>query len=639
MLYNLRVCIHPDSWEQQIEDLVWTCNYAGIDEVLLCEQPYRLAPILQPLSYHRKMKNVYAEILPLLQQEGIRTSMYIKASVGHGCNCSIDPQIPFRKFVGSSLVPSTYVPCLLDPQWQDYLAQVFGEYAKLGFAKIFIDDDFRSINSDGGQIGCFCPLHAQKVSQRLGTTIDSEALLASVLGNDEESLKVRKAWLDENYRGQFEAITKFAQAIHQESPETLFGLMNSGVEADALQGRKIRELLQAAAGGNRPLSRPPGGAYQDTYKEGIVGMQIRTAKAMALQGKDVYYLSEVENFPRNIFCKSKTILDLQMSIHAFLGVSELSLNIFDHYQTPSKYSREYLDLLKEKKEKYIGFKQLTEGKELLGVGFPWHEEICYHLQNRSGSAGEIGFRHQLDSSFLGMGLPVQYTVGKLNCLEGDLVLCYSDQELLEFLQGGLLIDRIAAKNLCDRGFSEFLGASFQEQYRAPCYESFANEDFNPAYLDQYTPIFNGKDGAASAYLFSPAADAIAASWLLDLDKKRIAPGTILYENKLGGRVCTFAAPALVGDNWNIKCRQEQLQRIISWLGKSNFPLLLENGVNVAPFLYYGNRQWVLVLVNTGFDLQTVEFAGSLAPALPERVELAPFELKYFLGEGKPWVGL
>jgi hypothetical protein len=631
MLYNLRVCIHPDSWEQQIDDLLWACSYAGIEEVLLCEQPYHVAPVLQPFEYHQKMKKAYSEVIPLLQKRGIRTSMYIKASVGHGCNCKVNLKFPFQKFMGHLLKASAFEPCLLDPAWQDYMAKVLGEYAKLGFEKIMIDDDFRSVNRSGGQVGCFCALHAQKVSELLGMAIDSEQLLAHVVRNDEKSLRVRKAWLDLNYAGQLAAITKFARAIHAESPKTLFGLMNSGVGSDAMQGRKIKELLRAAAGENKPLSRPAGGAYQDTAKDGIVEMHTRTAQSMVNQGDNVYYVSEVENFPRNIFSKSRTLLDLHLSIHALLGVSELTLNIFDHYQTPIKYSMEYLDLLKENKAKYTELNSLTKGKKLAGIGFPWHEEICYRLKNRNNSPKEIGFWQKLDTSFLRMGLPVQYTKGELNCLEGDLVLCYSDKELEELLSGGLLLDRIAAENLCERGFADCIGTNFKEQYLAPCYERFSSKTFNPKYHNQYTPIFNGEDGALSASLFSAEAGATFASELLDIDKKRIGPGTILYENKLGGRICTFATPFLEGNNWNIKCRQEQLQKIISWLTCGNYPLILENCVNVMPLLYRGDLKSLLVLVNTGFDPQWVELAGAIAASLPKKqVELAPFELKYFL---------
>ena len=77
MKYNLRVCIHPDSWEKQMEDLIWACKYANIEEVLLCEHPYEIAPIIQPLSYHKRMKEVFLEVVPILQEDGISSSFYI----------------------------------------------------------------------------------------------------------------------------------------------------------------------------------------------------------------------------------------------------------------------------------------------------------------------------------------------------------------------------------------------------------------------------------------------------------------------------------------------------------------------------------------------------------------------------------
>ncbi|NLC44194.1 MAG: hypothetical protein GX783_07915, partial [Clostridiales bacterium] len=270
MKYNLRVCIHPDSWEKQMEDLIWACKYANIEEVLLCEHPYEIAPIIQPLSYHQKMRDVLLEVVPILEKNGISCSFYIKASVGHGDRFNVDElSFPFQKFTGVSLKESHHTPCVLDEDWQQYIVQVMSEYAKCNFDKIMIDDDFNSVNHDTGPTGCFCSLHAKKVSEAMGIEIDTEKLFYHVTHNDDFSMKVREAWLNQTYKGQLEAISAMEKGIHEINPKTLFGMMNSSSSAHAMQGRNMRELLEAAAGENNPpLSRPGGWAYSATFHDG-----------------------------------------------------------------------------------------------------------------------------------------------------------------------------------------------------------------------------------------------------------------------------------------------------------------------------------------------------------------------------------
>ncbi|NLB43050.1 MAG: hypothetical protein GX815_12515, partial [Clostridiales bacterium] len=478
------------------------------------------------------------------------------------------------------------------------------EYAKCNFDKIMIDDDFNSVNHDTGPTGCFCSLHAKKVSEAMGIEIDTEKLFYHVTHNDDLSMKVREAWLNQTYKGQLEAISAMEKGIHEINPNTLFGMMNSSSSAHAMQGRNMRELLEAAAGENNPpLSRPGGWAYSDTFHDGIVGMHRNTAQCIAAQGDGVIYLSEVENFPRNIFSKSKKLLDLHMSIHSLTGVSELTLNIFDHFQTPIRYSMEYLDVLKDNKAKYDELESLRKGKELQGIGFPWKEDISYKLINRKNSPSEVGYRHQLDVPFQRMGFPVQYTEGSINCLEGDLVNCYSDEELEGMLAKGLILDRLAARNLCERGFGELIGVDFVEELKTPCFEIFDNEDYNKNYINQYTAILNGSDGSISAYKFSPLKDAIAASQIMDKEKSIVSPGTILFTNKLGGKICVFALPYDEGVNWNNKPRQEQLQNIIKWITDNQYSVIVEDSVNVMPLHYGGANGDLLAIVNTGFDEQ------------------------------------
>lgn len=83
-----------------------------------------------------------------------------------------------------------------------------------------------------------------------------------------------------------------------------------------------------------PLSRPAGLPTATPFTNGIAAIYQTTAQSMAVQGRDTYYISEVENFPRTLYSKSCRVTHLQVALHTFAGVKELSLNLFDHYDTP-----------------------------------------------------------------------------------------------------------------------------------------------------------------------------------------------------------------------------------------------------------------------------------------------------------------
>ena len=386
--------------------------------------------------------------------------------------------------------------------------------------------------------------------------------------------------------------------------------------------RKVLSFHPFAAGsvsekGCQPLlSRPAGSAYGDTFHDGVASICQVTAQSMAAQGQGTYYVSEVENFPRTIYSKSCRITHLQMALHTFTGVKELTLNLFDHYDTPFSTAQEYLDLLRSQKPVYDRIQELIRDKEPAGVVFPWKREISAHLTNPSGSLEGLVHRKVLPSLFAILGVPVKFSDGdqlctdapdRLFCLEGDEPLCYTREELTGLLSGGhgLLLDRTAAAHLCEMGLAELIGVSCPRPVEYACYERMDDPDFTAPYAGQTMPAWLAPPGNTldAPLHFSPAPGARVVGQLLDRDKQPFAPATILYENPLGGRVAVFAAPVSPAQNWLYKCRSTQLRRIVAWLGRNALPCVTDGTVNVIPLVRRNPKtgEIFLCLVNAGLD--------------------------------------
>lgn len=621
MKYYLRVGIHADCYEQQTEDIIWACKYAHIEEVLLCEAAYVVRAVAHGLSYHKKMADIFAIVTKKLKQNGIACSMYVKSIVGHE-DGKIAPEdvLPFEKFVGHSLTPSYTEPCILGEAWQDYAAQVLAEYAKCGFKRMMLDDDFRSTSHAAGQRGCFCPIHAQKTSALIGREVTGEDLLNSILYDDEENMRVRHAWLDANQEGELLALAKMEQAVHAVDPKVQLGLMNSGVHQHAYEGRDMERMLKTMAGENvRPLSRPPSFAYTDNLKFEIVGIYSHAAYCIQNDGKDTEYVSEVDNYPRSIYAKSVALTDLEMRLHSLLDISGMTLNLFDHYATPYSYSQPILDLLRNNFKLYNKIAKLRAGKKQVGVGFPFKRTVQYHLKNRTHTVGDAVYAPRVHDVLSMLGIPVMYDEGDVNFIVGDLALCFSDEEITRMLKKGLFLDGIAAKHLCDRGFGDKIGVSYAGECKDVCYEVFDCEAFNKNYHGQYMPCCSRTE---YPILFDLLDGAFSAGHLMDKDKKVFGSAVAVFENKDGGRVATFTAPILYENTWLFPCRKEQFENLLRYISKNEDYLIAENSVNVMP-LYFEDEKGnaLLALANVGLDTQKVKVKGF------GTIKVKPLELK------------
>ena len=131
MSYALRVVIHEEQWEKQLEDIVWICHTANIEEVYLKEQCHQILMSPYPLEKHKRMADIYKKIAERLEREGILFSINIATIVGHiDCKLEDKDTLPFEKFVGEDLRTSNSVYCILDEKWQKYACEVVALYAE-----------------------------------------------------------------------------------------------------------------------------------------------------------------------------------------------------------------------------------------------------------------------------------------------------------------------------------------------------------------------------------------------------------------------------------------------------------------------------------------------------------------------------
>ena len=97
----------------------------------------------------------------------------------------------------------------------------------------------------------------------------------------------------------------------------------------------------------------------------------------------------------------------------------------------------------------------------VGVGLPWTEDMGRRVYTESTGGAhwrQLTCPHRGWSGWLGgAGHAFAMRPMRVNALAGPGVWAFSDEELREWLAGGLLVDGPAAAILVARGLGEFIG--------------------------------------------------------------------------------------------------------------------------------------------------------------------------------------
>ncbi len=635
MNYVLRVVVHENAWQRQLEDIVSLCHYANIEEVFLKEECHQILMSTFPLEKQKRMAEIYQKMAKRFRQEGIHFSINLATVVGH-CDAKLSEEmtLPYTKFVGESLVPNHSTYCLLDTGWQKFIQQMVSLYAESDPEIIMVDDDFRSLNHSG-YLGCFCPLHVAKASEACGVPLTAQSLRDHVLGNSRLDRKVRSAWRKINFEGQLQAARAIEEAVHAVNPRIRVGLMNSGEPNHSVQGRDIQLLIKTLAGEeNRPVSRPLGGAYADCLHQELVEIHHGMALSMA-QLEDVEIISEVENWPHTRYTKSIRITELQMKLHALAGADKISMNIFDFMGTPYSQEPGFMDSIRDMKVELNKIEALRKGKKAQGVGMLWHKDCAQTQVNRTHTAQDLIPDRRADSLFTMLGVPVAFTPQKVNFLTESVAENLSDEEILNLLRGGLILEATGFACLTRRGFGEYLGCYSEGLLSEVSCEKLTDPEFCGSFTGNLVPTDWLRQGLKNVEipLLTALPGARELTEILDVEYRRLGGGACIFENSLGGRVAVL--PEYICPwTYSYRSRAYLLRKVVEYLEKGNADFTLEEGTNVAPFYYTDHQEGLLALLNTGLDSEsvTVRTAHSLLDGeqnvANESLTLQPLELRF-----------
>ncbi|MCK4983819.1 MAG: hypothetical protein KAS17_12895, partial [Victivallaceae bacterium] len=483
--YALRRTLPLWSWRENLDELVKYCPECGIDEVIVKVDTEEFSHGIPSVEWLNKYKAVLFETKKALNKIGIVFSInpwvtHVHCDRGRNVKETF-PEMGFM--VGHDGTQCVDCACSLSSAWREHTAALWRIYAETEPDTIWVEDDIRTFNHVPVEFGCFCPAHLKKISERIGKTVSREKL-ADLLLAPGKPHPYRKEWLDMQGEIMVEVAEILSAAVHEVSPATKVGLMSSGPAYHCLEGRKWHTFINAFAGDNIPVSRPPLGNYSENHLNGLYFTANSIRRTRYVLPENTIEMAEVENYPFSQYNKSNTFTFLQTAVCFAMGAHGVTMNLFDHCGTPMADEMSILQSLKKNKA-YL--KALTEkcvpvGK-FKGIRILHHDQCSYNKHLYEDSSYEdlleesFGWENPLQS----LGFGTSYEISNIIALTGQSIRSLDNDEILKILSGGVLCDLTATSSLISMGYGKYLGADLKRTFKrgdAPlAAEHFYNSDY------------------------------------------------------------------------------------------------------------------------------------------------------------------
>lgn len=547
---------------------------------------------------------------------------------------------------------ATCVACNLSPVWRENLGRVWSIYAATGPRVLWIDDDIR----DFGAHECFCPLHLEEFSRRIGKRVTREELVAALLKPGKPHCW-RAQWLKLRSEASLEVLRLITNTTHAVSPQTRMGLMSSGPRNHCREGREWIAVAEALGGmTGRPIySRPTMSNYWEWGPpRGLYFSQDSIKLTRHCLPPETVDYTELESAPFSRYSKSVAFTFAQLAVSFAFGARGATLDIFDFIGTPMQIEPHYGKMLGNRKQFLNALAKTAQSPGLLrGVRMIFKEKSGLTRWLDSGDNSDTALAHEgypALEAFEAAGIPTTYDNSDVTFLCGQQPRQLDDAEIRLLLEQGLFLDATAAKILCERGFADDIGLDKialpkpLETLGAYSVEDFSSVSFGGEPHLYMTAQMPRVSYTAKFSVLQPDHRASVLGHLHDIEAQPVHPAMTAFENSSGGRIIVHAWDyASIMDGFGVSfhnpVRRRQLQAAVRWLFRGRAPLLV-NGEGAWPLAF--RKDWsdktLVGLFNLSLDVwpdSEIEMASSTPPVSIERLDTAGFWRKAHARVSRP----
>ena len=475
----------------------------------------------------------------------------------------------FGRIVESSGEAHPFASCPLCENFRRRFSEDVAYFAaKTKPAAIIFEDDY-SVSAAAGQYGCFCETHLREFARREGRSYTREELMLEFGKRDEEALALQRRYR-ELMRDSLSGLSAAIRCeLDKESPEIPAGIMQSG--GSDLDGDSVEAIARALAGDKHtPFSRLFGAYYGGGDLKGIPQKAYHSIYSKEHIGDNFNFYVEADSFPHTRFFASAKQMKVFMAIgfsSGFHGATFQTQQLLDDPNEESAYGK----MFKKERARFSAVAEKAARCERVGVSLPY--DPFYNTVDGGMKDSVPQMCRVLDF----FGIPYTTKSSSVAFLDERLAKYLPDERIKEYLSGGLFLDGGAARELCGRGFGEYIGVSVGENIAKGYvgYDLGAREVIKPPFdrfshgknmpiAHMYAPKGNGK--LLELTLTDKGTEVISEAYTFD--RKLITAAMTRFENSLGGRVVVMGMTAkgnMSQSLFNYR-RKRLFEELLLWCG-------------------------------------------------------------------------
>ncbi|GEM_PF-1666698 len=600
-----RIFLNRLDTDRKRDDVVAWCRELEIDEVQVVPAFYGTEPGFPPPERMPARAEFLKDLVADLKDRGIRTRFNASWFVYRSKYESRDPDAGAFRARGMKDVTGRVAPdyaCLLDPGLREYGRKYYAMLAQARPTCMMITDNFR-YGYHGGGTYCFCDLHIDAFNAATGAseTFDSIREACQARGMNE----LKTAYMRFKKQTLVDTAEWIRTCVHEVAPEVRVGLnvTFSGIAAADL--RDVRELVDAFAGGHRPVARTSFGWYTDAdRREFLYGLADVLFQKSRLR-PDTEIEAEIDWFPHTPWCmSSRVVFGAKTRVHVLAGIRGLSLYAFPFIGAPVNPEHESVPVLRRALHAHEGLAQsIPDEAKLVGAGVKFNEGMG--LLRRQSETAWYGSRAA--PVLWRLGLPATFTESPVTVLTGESAPLEREDAEAILAGGSALLDADAVAHFADLGMGARLGATLGERlahgaavHERPCAGSLA-QDLPPG----GTPTL-GRWNVKRA-LFCAADDLHAETTFHNLAGEQVSDG-VLAGTRMGRRLVLLPYALTERPFILNRMRQTLVRNLLTWLYDDALPAWTE-GADLVPLVTDcapggGSFSRLASVVNVGLEPST-----------------------------------
>ncbi len=456
-MINVRLGTHH-SKKKHVLDLIHEAKkYEGSIDIVWFSSLYGFPS----LETHEKYARELGEVAKLFRDAGIKVSMQIANTLGHGeymknRNNSGVSLYSLEKMVGHDGTVADLCFCPGGKKLIEYTKKEVEIYCRiLKPDTVWIDDDFRITNHLPVKVGCFCDECVNQFNENNSTSF----------GRDELSRLVNKGdsiWREKYFELMKERLSNFAseisKSVHAVSPQTRMAYQYS-YEMGKFGGDVCYTLdAMKKECGKSPAIRIGGGAYHDKNPFDMFEKQLLASLAMSrLPDYVKYRVPEIENTPDVFYGKTNYSTLYESTVALAYGFTGLSYATLMTPYEPLSFHAELLSGI-SKRKKYWHHLAETNTKTQNGcIGIPPTSLYIGKSENTDFDFMDTPCEGASALTMIGFAESHEWKNAPIIHLRAPQIDRMTDEVIEELISRAVIADGKCIEKLCERGFSEKLG--------------------------------------------------------------------------------------------------------------------------------------------------------------------------------------